>query len=447
MTSSEDTAAELAGLRAENEELKAALHEEAHSAGHVRSFILWALIVVGCLSAAAAAVGLWARTTALDTDTYVETVAPLPQNPAVSAALAQTIVDEVFRDVDIEQELQQLLPEQISFLAAPVGSAVGDLSVDIADGIISSDAFQAVWESLNRLAHSKAVAVLTGRGTIVLTQEGEVTLDLTEAASAVRTGLEEAGLGDLLPEPRQEGAAVVLFSDQQLGVLQLTVDLLDVAFWGLPIFTILTLGAAVFLSRNRRGTWMAIGIGLAIAMAASLLFLDLARGAVVDGIEDPVAQAGIISVWDQLFRNLTNLQAALLMLSLIIAVTAFLIGPHRWAVSFRQGVGRRVDSWRTHDRAVSVQGDRLGTFLTEHLAAMRLFGVVAALLFMLVWPRLTVGIVLVTVSGLIIFLGLVELARSHRPSAVPSGDLVAIDLTDAAAERSEDEEPATNQPK
>ncbi len=71
----------------------------------------------------------------------------------------------------------------------------------------------------------------------------------------------------------------------------------------------------------------------------------------------------------------------------------------------------------------------------------------AALLFMLIWPRLTVGIVLVTVSGLIIFLGLVELARSHRPSAVPSGDLVAIDLTDAAAERSEDEEPATIQPK
>jgi hypothetical protein len=39
-------------------------------------------------------------------------------------------------------------------------------------------------------------------------------------------------LGDLLPEPRQEGAAVVLFSDQELGILQLTVDLLDVAFWG-----------------------------------------------------------------------------------------------------------------------------------------------------------------------------------------------------------------------
>jgi hypothetical protein len=50
--------------------------------------------------------------------------------------------------------------------------------------------------------------------------------------TAEGTGLEKVGLGDLLPEPRQEGAAVVLFSDQELGILQLTVDLLDVAFWG-----------------------------------------------------------------------------------------------------------------------------------------------------------------------------------------------------------------------
>lgn len=414
--------------------------------GRVRSFFVWALIVVGCLSAAAAAVGLWARTTALDTETYVDTVAPLPQNEEVSLALAQTVVDTVFQDVDVQQELAQLLPEGLSFLAAPVGEAVRDVSVSLADGIISSDAFATVWTDLNRFAHSQAVAVLTGRDGIVLTQEGAVNLDLTEAASAVRASLEEAGIGDLLPPPRQEGATIVLFEDTQLGVLQTTVDLLDSAYWGLPIVTVLALGAALLVSRDRRRTWLGIGVGLVIAMAASLLFLDLARGSVVDGIEDPVIQAGFTALWDQLFTNLTNLQAALLVLSLIIAVVAFLAGPHRWAVLFRKGVGLRIESWRAYDRAVSVRGDALGRFVDDHLPGVRLSGLVVAVLVLFLWPRLTVGIVLVTVMALIVYLALVEVARPHGPMVASSDDEISVDLTDVISEESEEEQLAAKPP-
>lgn len=445
MASEEDRAAEVRRLRAENERLRVALDTGARSGGRIRAFVVWGLIVVGCLTAASTAVGIWAQTTALDTETYVDTVAPLAQNPAVSAALAQKVVDEIFKDVDVEREVEQLLPEGIGFLAAPIGSAVRDVSVDLADGLISSEAFQELWESLNRFAHTEAVALLTGRGAIVLTQEGAVTLDLTEAASAVRSGLEEAGLSDLLPPPREGGATIVLFEDSQLGILQFAVDVLDLAYWAFPILTIVTLGAAVLVSRDRRQTWFGIGVGLVIAMAASLLFLDLARGAVVDGIEDPVAQAGIAGVWDQLFSNLTGLQAGLLVLSLLIAVAAFLSGSHRWAVSFREAVGRRIDAWRSHDAAVSIQDDRLGRFLNEHLAGVRLFGVGLAIVFMLAWPRLTVGIVLVTVIALIVYLGLVEVARPHGPIVASAADVETIGLTGAESEESK-ERPATKSP-
>ncbi len=446
MTTEQDKAAELERLRAENERLREELKQETRSMGRFRSFMVWTLIVAGCLAATAAAVGIWARTTALDTDTYLDTVAPLPQNPEVSAALAQTIVDQVYQNVAVEEELRQLLPEGIGFLAAPVGEAVRDVSADIADGIIASDAFANVWRGLNEFAHTQAVALLTGREGIVITQEGAVTLDLTEAATTVRTGLEEAGLGDLLPAPREEGATVVLFDDTQLGVLKLTVDLLDMASWGLPILTVLALGAALLVSKDRRRTWLGIGVGLVIAMAASLLLLDLARGSVVDGIEDPVAQAGFTAVWDQLFHNLTNLQAGLLVLSLIIAVTAFLAGSHRWAVSFRAAVGRRIDGWRAGDRAVSAQGDSLGRFVGEHLAGVRLSGVGVALLFMFFWPRLTVGLVLVTVIVLIVYLLLVEVVRPHGPVVASATDVVAIDLTDPESEASEEKQPEARQP-
>ena len=69
MTNDENLQAELDRLRAENESLRASLDGETRSSGNLRGVIVWVLIVVGCLSAAAASVGLWARTTALDTET------------------------------------------------------------------------------------------------------------------------------------------------------------------------------------------------------------------------------------------------------------------------------------------------------------------------------------------------------------------------------------------
>lgn len=399
------------------------------SGSRLRTLLVWALIVIGCSAAASTAVGVWARVTALDTETYVDTVAPLTQDPAVSAALAQAVVDGLFEDTNIETQIEQLLPDGIRFLAAPVGGAVRDVTVDLADSVISSAAFATTWESINRIAHTQAVALLTGRDIVVLTHEGQVALDLTDAASAVRTRLEEAGLGDLLPPPRQEGATVILFGDSQLLILQVAVDILDLTYWALPILTVLALGGAVLIARDRRRTWFRVGIGLAIAMAVSLLLLDLARGAVVGGIEDPITRAGIAGLWDQLLHNLTGLLAAGLALSLVIAGAAFLAGSHRWAASVRQGARRRIDDWRTHDRAHSVQDDWLGGFLGDHLAGARMIGVTAALLFMFWWPQLTVGIVLATAVSLIVYLGLIEVARPHRPRAPRSEGLPLNGLT------------------
>lgn len=391
--------------------------KKTRSSDRLRSFVVATLIVAGCLTAVAAPVALWARTVALDTDTYVDTVASLPQNADVSAALAQNVVDQVFAGVDIEAELGQQLPDELAFLAAPVAGAIREVAVDAADLVISSNAFQATWETINRAAHSGAVAVLTGRGNLAVSSEGEVVLDLTDAVTAVRARLEESRLGDILPPPRDEGAEFVLFVDEDLGVLRLAVDLLDMAYWALPIATFLALGAAVLLSRNRRRTWLSVGVGLAIAMAASLLLLDLVRESIVGRIEDPINKAGVMALWDQLFRDLLNRQSALLVLSLIIATAALVAGPYRWAVTFRDSVRSWTAGWAGSDRARGVGGDALGAFLNQHLAGVRLAGVAATLLLMFAWPRLTVGVVLIATIGLIIYFGLIEVVRARPPGA------------------------------
>jgi hypothetical protein len=82
------------------------------------------LILVAAFASVASVVGLWAANTTLNTDRWVATVAPLPRDPQVSAAVSQYATNEVFRVLDVEQRLRTVLPDQAAFLAAPVTGQV-----------------------------------------------------------------------------------------------------------------------------------------------------------------------------------------------------------------------------------------------------------------------------------------------------------------------------------
>ena len=66
---------------------------------------------------------------------------------------------------------------------------------------------------------------------------------------------------------------------------------------------------------------------------------------------------------------------------------------------------------------------------------------VVALLTMFIWPRLTVGIVLITLIGLIIYLGLVEVARGPRLGEEDA----MVDLSDVPSGETEEDKPTVDQ--
>ena len=94
------------------------------------------LIVIGCLLAPIAVVAVWADDQISDTDRYVETVAPLADDPAVQAAVTDSITEQVFTYVDVEALTKQALaalnqqgvsPQvtgQLDALSAPLANAV-----------------------------------------------------------------------------------------------------------------------------------------------------------------------------------------------------------------------------------------------------------------------------------------------------------------------------------
>src|SRR4051812_17070102 len=69
----------------------------------VRRAALVFLLVLGCGLAAASLVAVWTRVTVLNTDRYVNTMAPIARSPAVQKAVADKLSAKITGAVDFEK--------------------------------------------------------------------------------------------------------------------------------------------------------------------------------------------------------------------------------------------------------------------------------------------------------------------------------------------------------
>ncbi|MEA2000686.1 MAG: hypothetical protein U9N84_02175, partial [Actinomycetota bacterium] len=185
----EDLAAQLASLQGENERLRVQLEqvpEPAPSGVAARSIISLILVVLGVVAVVAGVLAVWLQTTIAVEDRFVGTFGSLPKNEAVAVVLSERLADELVLGGGLAEEVEELLPPNLAFLAIPVTEGIYTLTVDTANGIIRSDAFTGIWQFALRASHASASAVLsTG---------GEVSVDLNEAAGEVVSALEDRGV-------------------------------------------------------------------------------------------------------------------------------------------------------------------------------------------------------------------------------------------------------------
>lgn len=113
-------------LLRQREEL-ALLHSELDTRGRrqrritlLRKIVAAVLVAIAALGVTLSVIGVWAGRTTLDTDRWVETVAPLSQDPAVQAAVSTYMTDQFFATLNVEQRVQEALPPRSAFLAIPL---------------------------------------------------------------------------------------------------------------------------------------------------------------------------------------------------------------------------------------------------------------------------------------------------------------------------------------
>ncbi|RFS84327.1 hypothetical protein D0T12_19615 [Actinomadura spongiicola] len=420
--------AELRRLRAEVADLRARLAARPpDAAGRVRAHpnlmrtrraVAALLVALAGFGLVASVIGVWGARTTLETDRWVATVEPLPENPEVNAAMATYLTDQVFTHLNVQGRIVEALPPRAAFLAGPVTDAVHDHLRNRVRNFMGTEQFAALWQEANQFAHAQFVAIAEGESETVNVQNGTVTLNLLPVINDVLVTVsqelptlfgEELRLpalssGEVPADLREKVATalgvtlpadfgqVAVYQDGDLTGFQDAVLLFERGIVLLVIGTLVCLALALVVSPGRRRTLLLFGVavaGSAVVLAAVLRTVgDRLLERVPEGL---YRQAASVAVHD-VFRTLRDRGDLLLWSGVALAVLMYLVGPGRGAVALRRSAvsGLRA-GWS------AARSDRVGELVVRHLDVLRIAGVVVAALVVLLFASWTALLVILVV--------------------------------------------------
>jgi Short C-terminal domain len=239
------------------------------------------LIVLGTLFAFLSVFAIWTERQALDTGEWVHTSGRLIQNPTIRTAVGEYLVEQLYENVNVEKELEDILPGDVKELAGPAAGGLRQVAGTGAEKVLETGTAQSLWETANRTTHEQLMAVLENKKEAVSTANGEVKLNL---GSLLTNLAGQIGLAKNLAEklPADAGQITILKSNQLKTAQDIVIAIKGLALL-LSILTFLVFGLAIYLTRD--GRWVTVlfsGIGLIVAALLVLVLRHVAGGVVVD---------------------------------------------------------------------------------------------------------------------------------------------------------------------
>lgn len=286
-----------------------------------------ALVVLGSILAFLSVFAIWTERQALNTDDWVETSGRLIQNEKIRSAVGNYLVDQLYANVDVEKELEGILPGETKQLAGPVSGGLRQVAGSGAEEVLKSSTAQELWKDSNRAAHEQLLAVLENKKEAVSTANGEVTLNL---GGLVTNLASQVGIGAQLAEklPPDAGQITILRSDQLKTAQDLVVAIKGLALI-LSLLTLLAFGLAIYLSRE--GRWVTVlfcGIGLVAAGFAVIVFRSVAGGIVVDQlVKEETVKPAAEAAWSIGTSLMVSIATTLIVFGILAGVAGWLGSP------------------------------------------------------------------------------------------------------------------------
>lgn len=395
---------EVEKLRADN----AALQRKASIRRTARRASVVGLLVLGCGLALLSVVAIWLRVTLLNTDRYVDTVAPIAAQPAVQRAVSQKLGTAIDSRIDFNQLAREVLPDRADVLAPAIASGVQAQIRQRLDDFTTSERFQQLWTEANRRAHQRLTDLLIGGRSKRLELNGDtVYLDLSPAVQQIKDTLNQRGLtriANAIP-PTVDGR-IKLVQSSAITDAQSYIKLLKASAIVLPILALLCLLGSAALTKPWRRGLMHAAIGVAVAMLVLIALVAIGRSAYLSALDNgALPRDAAEKIFDTVAAWLRHGVRIIAVVAVALAVVTFIAGLplRRYA---QTGWRRFATDTRTR-------------WIAEHERNL-MIGVAAATgLALLIWSPLTGGVVVIVliVAGALLA-AIAAISAPHRQSTI-----------------------------
>ena len=344
------------------------------------------LVILGSVLAFLSVFAIWTERQALNTDDWVDTSGRLLHNETIRSTLSDYLVDQLYENVDVSKELEEILPGDTKDLAGPAAGGLRQVAGQGAEKALETSTAQDLWEQANRSTHEQLLAVLENKKEAVETENGEVKLNL---GSLLTNLAEQIGIGESLAEKLPPDAAQIeiLKSDQLKTAQDIAVAIKGLAIL-LTILTLACFAGAIYLSRD--GRWVTVllsGVGLIAAGFAVVVVRHIAGGIVVDQLvtAESAKPAGE-AAWSIGTSLMTSIAKTVIVVGLLFLAAGWLASPTGGARATRRLLAPTLRIHPTYVYAglaiivciyfLSGPTQGLRTFLTTLIvAAMAAFGI------------------------------------------------------------------------
>jgi hypothetical protein len=294
------------------------------------------LVILGSLLAFLSVFAIWTERQALNTDDWVDTSGRLIHNETIREAVGDYLVDQLYENVDVRKELEEILPGDTKDLAGPAAGGLRQVAGQGAEKALETSTAQELWEEANRTTHEQLLAVLENKKEAIETEGGDVKLNL---GSLLTNLAEQVGIGEDLAEKLPPDAAQVeiLKSDELKTAQDIAIAIKGLALM-LSLLTFVAFAAAIYLARSER--WVTVllsGIGLIAAGFAVVVVRHIAGGIVVDQLvkTESVKPAGE-AAWSIGTSLMTSIATTVIIVGILFLVAGWLASPTNGARTTRR---------------------------------------------------------------------------------------------------------------
>jgi len=398
-------------------------------ARRARGITAWVLVVLVSLLIPISVISVWAIRTVTNTDQYVATMAPLARNQVIVDHLAAKATDALFSTHIVQDKVTAALPPKAKPIVTPIVNQVHGYVEGLALKFFESPRFGKLWDTLNRHTHDAVIDVLTGKETPLtkkLEKGGGIVVNLTPALNNIIDQANAKGITlfnpvkAVLTQGNKLGLTVV--SKSQVSKFTGLFNIIVKLKWVIPAVALALAALGIGIAVERRKTLLRMAIGVALFTMVLLAGLSLGRITFINQAGHSFNRDVAAAVWDTMLRFLKTDLRWMLLVTVLVALGAWLAGPARYAVWIRSTVAKgarwvaaqwhALTSGAGRAAAGSDRVRRTGGWITEHLNGLRIVGVIVASLFLVFGGNLTGWSLLIIVIVLALYLGLLQLVAA-----------------------------------